>query len=272
MSYTLKDIQNQYQGYKNTPLLWNKNAVLGLEQFELPEQIDSIFNEQLPENLRLGKRVERFVSHELNQLNNIEVLIENTQVQYEKRTIGELDCILKQDKTPIHLEIVYKFYLYDNSVGTTEIEHWIGANRNDTLLKKVTKLKEKQFPLLYSEYTSPILDNLKLNTDSINQRVYFKAQLFIPYKTELPDFNLLNKECLIGFYLRLSEIEQFTNCKFHIPSKLNWLAEIQIQISWLNFNTFSEQITSIVKEKTSHLCWVKFPNGTVKKLFVVWWI
>ncbi|WP_415859547.1 DUF1853 family protein [Aureibaculum sp. 2210JD6-5] len=121
----------------------------------------------------------------------MKILTENIQVQHDKRTVGELDCILIKDNTPIHLEIIYKFYLYDNSVGSSEIEHWIGPNRNDTLLKKLTKLKEKQLPLLYSEHTKPILDDFNLNPKIINQLVYFKAQLFTPYNILLPEFTLV---------------------------------------------------------------------------------
>ncbi|MET2984779.1 DUF1853 family protein [Aureibaculum conchae] len=266
-----KEIQSQYQGYKNTPLLWENNSVLGLRQFELIQQNDIAFNEQLPENLRLGKRVERFVSSELKQHSTIKILLENTQVQHDKRTIGELDCILKCDGVPIHLEIIYKFYLFDERVGTTEIEHWIGPNRNDTLLKKLTKLKEKQLPLLYSEYSKPLLDDLGLNVEYITQKVCFKAQLFIPYKAEVPQFKLLNSDCINGFYIHYSKIGQFENCKFYIPSKVNWLLEIQTQVNWLNFEVFSKKMTPIINSKTSPLCWVKFPNGNMQKFFVVWW-
>ena len=51
-----KDIQNQYQGYKKTPVLWKDNIVFGLQQFEIPKQNDTVFNDQLPENLRLGSQ------------------------------------------------------------------------------------------------------------------------------------------------------------------------------------------------------------------------
>ena len=27
----------------------------------------------------------------------------------------------------------------------------------------------------------------------------------------------------------------------------------------------------IIQNKTSPLCWIKYPNGEVKKFFVVWW-
>ena len=266
-----KDIQNQYQGCIHTPQLWLKDTVLGLVQFEFSKKDDTIFNEVLPANLRLGKRVERFVSDELKQDDTIEILLENMQIQDGKRTVGELDCILKQDDTPIHLEIIYKFYLFDERVGTTEIEHWIGPNRNDKLVKKLTKLKEKQLPLLYSEHTKPILEDLKFNAVDIKQCVYFKAQLFVPYTSEIPEFKLLNKHCLAGFYIHLSEIDKFTDCKFYIPSKLNWLMAIQTQVTWLNFDSFSGQINTLIHEKKAPLCWLKRPNGTLQKFFVVWW-
>jgi len=266
-----KDIQNQYQGYKKTPVLWKDNIVFGLQQFEIPKQNDTVFNDQLSENLRLGKRVERFVSQELKQLLGIDILLENLQVQHDKRTIGELDCILIQNGIPIHLEIIYKFYLYDNHVGSTEIEHWIGPNRNDSLHKKLTKLKEKQLPLLNNEHTKPILEDLKLKVEDIKQQVCFKAQLFTPYNEILPDFTLLNKYCLVGFYIKYAQLEQLRDCKFYIPTKVNWLLEIQTQVHWLNFKAFSQKVTTIVTKKTAPLCWVKFPNGMLKKIFIVWW-
>ena len=162
-----KNSQAQYQGYLHTPMLW-KNTMFGLKQIEFTTERETVFNESIPENLRLGKRVERFVSSELQENKDIEVLVENVQVQNEKITVGEIDCILKQGNTNIHLEIIYKFYLFDERVGTTEIEHWIGPNRNDDLLKKLTKLKEKQLPLLYNPLTKPLLDsiNLKVNEET----------------------------------------------------------------------------------------------------------
>ena len=211
------------------------------------------------------------MSSELQQLSTIEILLENAQVQHDKRTVGELDCILMQDGVPIHLEIVYKFYLYDITVGLSEIDHWIGPNRNDTLLKKLTKLKEKQLPLIYSEYTKPILADLELEVKNIKQQVCFKAQLFVPYKVALPEFKLLNKNCINGFYIHYSEIKQLSDSKFYIPKKVDWLLEVQTHINWLNFETFSKKIQEMINQKTSPLCWVKYPNGTVKKFFVVWW-
>ncbi len=271
MDYKSKNIQLQYQGYLNTPLLWKNHTVLGLEQLELPKQREHQLKELSTEPLLLGKRVERFVIAELQQYNNISIRLENAQINHQKITIGELDCILIKDEFPIHLEIIYKFYLYDANVGTTEIEHWIGPNRKDTLAKKLHKLKDKQLPLLFNEHTKPILNDLHLNAEQIQQRVCFKAQLFIPYQKNIV-FDLLNKECLAGFYIPFSEVEQFTNCNFYIPVKIDWLLKVQTQVEWLNFSQFYERISPIIANKTAPLCWVKFPNGMMQKFFIVWWV
>jgi len=269
MEITLKNRQAQYQGYLKTSLLWT-NPIFGLKQLNLPTKKITTFNETILNNLRLGKRVERFVSHQLKQDKAIDILIENIQVQNEKITIGEFDCILKLDGNPIHLEIVYKFYLHDEQMGTTELEHWIGPNRNDSLISKLTKLKEKQLPLLYNPLAKPILDVLNLEVTELQQFVLFKAQLFVPYQKEV-SFTLLNKECLNGFYIHISEIEQFANCKFYIPSKINWLLEVQTQVPWLIYAKFSKEIHQIISNKTAPLCWIKFPNGNLQKFFIVWW-
>jgi len=269
MNPSINNIQAQYNGFIKTFLLW-EHSVLGLKQLKLPTEETTVFNESIPNNLRLGKRVERFVSHQLKQLTEIEILIENIQIQNEKITIGELDCIFKYDNNPIHLEIVYKFYLYDEKVGTTELDHWIGPNRKDSLISKLTKLKEKQTPLLYNPLTKPMLDTLNLKADEFQQLVYFKAQLFTPYQKEVK-FTLLNKECVNGFYVPISELVQFTDCKFYIPSKTNWLLEVQSEVKWLSYLLFSDEIHQIIGQKTAPLCWIKFPNRTLQKFFVVWW-
>jgi hypothetical protein len=109
-----------------------------------------------------------------------------------------------------------------------------------------------------------------LKVNEVKQAVCFKAQLFVPYQREV-EFKELNAACANGFYVQLSEIKQFTDCKFYIPTKINWLLEVQMQVKWLNYNQFLETITIITNQKTSPLCWIKFPNGNIQKFFVVWW-
>jgi len=225
----------------------------------------------MSDNLRLGKRVERFVSAELMQNTDIEILLENTQIKQEKITIGEIDCFLKQNGVPIQLEIIYKFYLFDPKVGTTEIEHWIGPNRKDSLLQKLDKLKDKQLPLIYNEHARPVLKAIHVNPSEIEQRVHFKAQLFLPFQGDQDSFNLLNKDCLKGFYVHCSKIGQFSQCQFYQPNKIDWLVEIQSDVEWIDFKQFYKRISQQMNEETAPLCWIKYPNDQTEKFFVVWW-
>ena len=53
----------------------------------------------------------------------------------------------------IHLEVSYKFYLYDENLGKLESEKWIGPNKRDSLVQKTAKLKSKQLPILFHKET-----------------------------------------------------------------------------------------------------------------------
>lgn len=271
MNKSSKDIQLQYEGFLKTPFLWYGKGVFDLFQFESKPISTTIFSDTNIQKLRLGKLVERFVSYELQQGSEIKLLAENIQIQQEKHTIGELDCLLLKNEKPIHLEIIYKFYLYDASVGNSEIEHWIGPNRKDSLVQKLNKLKEKQLPLLYSNHCKPYLNKLSLTLDKIEQQVYFKGQLFVPFNDYGKKYTLLNNHCIYGFYINSKEIHLFKDCKFHIPNKHNWLIEPHSNINWLNFKEFNLKIQEQIVEERAPLCWLKKTNGELIKFFVTWW-
>ena len=262
--------ESQYQGYIKTPSLWVDHALMGLEQLVIPQLTTSHFNNSVKGHMPLGKLVERFVIEELRQHSNISILSENIQIQNQKTTIGEIDCLLRQNNISIHLEIIYKFYLYDPDAGSTEIDRWIGPNRNDNLLKKLHKLKDKQLPLLYNPQTKFLLDSLNLNLDDLVQKVLFKAQLFTPFNKNI-QFDLLNKACHTGFYIHGSDIGQFSDSTFYIPNKLDWLIEVKTDVEWMAFDQFSDKIIEFTEEKRAPLCWIKFPDTSIQKFFIVWW-
>ncbi|APY10611.1 hypothetical protein BWZ22_04875 [Seonamhaeicola sp. S2-3] len=263
-------LQKRYEGFLKTPVLWQNNVVLNLQQFEIETTTNNI-NINVDDKLRLGKYIERFVSFELQQQNNISILAENIQIQQNKITLGELDCLILKNDTPIHLEIIYKFYLYDETVGNTETDHFIGPNRKDSLIEKLIKLKEKQLPLLHSEACKPYLDNLGLNAKTISQQVYFKAQLFLPYNNQNIQLKTLNNQCISGYYISINTIINFKDCKFFIPNKKDWLITPHPNVAWLNFVTFSSLALEYLDQKYSTLFWLKFKNGIIKKMFLVWW-
>jgi hypothetical protein len=270
MHQKTKEIQKRYEGFLQTPSLWKNNAVYELHQFEINSKPSKI-NIDINEKLRLGKYIERLVSYQLTQENNIKIVAENIQIQQEKRTLGELDCIILKDEKPIHLEIIYKFYVYDDAVGATEIEHFIGPNRKDSLVEKLTKLKQKQLPLLYASECEQYLESIRLSSKNMKQHVYFKAQLFVPFTNKNKKLQILNNDCIAGFYITLKELKNFFDCKFYIPEKKDWLIIPHKNVNWLLFNPFKKEAEVYIERSFSPLCWLKKPNGELYKFFLVWW-
>ncbi len=270
MHQKTKIIQKRYEGFLQTNCLWKDKSVYELNPFEI-KAVSSKINIEIDEKLRLGKYIERFISYQLQQEESISIICENVQIQKEKITLGELDCIILKDEKPIHLEIIYKFYLYDSSVGETEIAHFIGPNRKDSLVEKLTKLKEKQLPILYSAECLEYLKTIDLDVDKIEQQVYFKAQLFVPLSEENIVLIKINQECIGGFYINKKELEQFKDCKFFIPNKKDWLIIPHKNVTWENFNQFKKKSSEYLEREFSPLCWIKKSNGEINKLFLVWW-
>lgn len=263
-------LQRNFEGYLNTPLLWKAADVFGLQQCEFKHNKFENFTPKGPEQLRLGKLVEQFVFQQLELDPAYIILAENIQVQDGKRTIGELDALLLYGNKPIHLEIIYKFYLYDPNESTSELAHWIGPNRKDSLLHKLDKLKEKQLPLLYHPKTQLLLADLGLTVTEINQQVLFKAQLFLPLDHPNTIFPQINPKCVKGFYLKIAELERFKTRQFFIPEKIDWLMESHEQVHWIDYESFLFQVNHWLDKKISPLCWLKH-QGAHSKFFVVWW-
>jgi len=271
MHFKNKEIQLQYQGFCETKPLWINTLYKQTQNTDYQYNYISLFKVKNQLQLRLGKLVEQFVFYQISENENIEILIENLQIQDDKLTIGELDCILLDNGKPTHLEIIYKFYLYDATVGNEEIEHWIGPNRRDSFDLKYNKLIHKQLPLLYHEKTKEVLKEYNLDVNDIEQKVYFKAQLFTHLKERNTVFPLINNECIEGFYIHERELEEFKADKFFIPTKLNWLVKPHAHVDWLNFEDFKGRLHTFLQKENSPLCWLKQTNGELHKFFVVWW-
>lgn len=263
-------IQQRFEGFLNTPVLWKGKDVYNLAQFEIDAKTIS-FDVFIDQKLRLGKYVERFVSHQLLKDNSIDIIAENIQIVKDKITLGELDCLLLKNDTPIHLELIYKFYLFDPTPVNNELEHWIGPNRKDSLIEKLEKLSQKQLPLLYSLECREYLQSIHLSVEKIIQQVYFKAQLFVPLLMDKKIDFKINSECIVGFYINTSELKQFENAKFFIPNKKDWLVSPHVDVDWLPYDTYVAESKEYLQGQFSPMCWMKTVTGELEKFFLVWW-
>ena len=217
----------------------------------------------------LGHSVELFAFDQINRNNSLELLASNIQVIDENVTIGEIDALIQDHDLIAHLEIAYKFYLYDDTRESNGLCNWIGPNRKDNLQLKLSKIKRQQFPLLNKLATKSLLKELHLPIPT-EQFVNFKGQLFLPFNNNI-DVSPLNSDCIYGYYYRLNELEQFAYSKFYLPGKLEWLARPNSMVEWILFDELSVVLEKLFAEKHSPMLWIKSPKGVIEKGFAVWW-
>ena len=263
----------RYQGYSKTPSLFLEKSPIDIDMYEIVNPNEQMDSDNLESsNPRLGKLVEEFVFYDLKQKSEIKWISENIQIQDNKLTIGELDTLFYQNHQPIHLEIVYKFYLYDSlHTYNDPLEYWIGPNRKDTLVYKLHKLKQKQFPLLHDFRTKSYLDNYGLEVNTIKQKLCFKAQLFLPFNDLEVDVKLLNKDCVTGFYVSIDKIEILKSYQFYIPKKLDWLVTPHNNVEWLSLEAAKHTIKTFTNNKRSPMCWIKDETSQLQKCFITYW-
>ena len=273
-------LELQFQGFLDTSPLWFKNDLFNLPQFEFPEtqplSKDAILagSPSLLTNFVLGKRAESYFSLALLQSEKFQVIAQNIQIQREKITLGEIDFLIEDTikKRQIHVELVYKFYVYEPSFEN-EMERWIGPNRKDTLLQKVEKLKQKQLPLLYQPETEPYLSELNLHSEKLQQEVCFKANLFIPKNYLNKEFENINKECISGIWLHFEDFTEtdYGNSQFLAPKKQDWCIDPKYGENWVSYSDIKEKVKEFFLHKKSPLLWIRTNRSLFSRAFVVWW-
>ena len=196
---------------------------------------------------------------------------ENIQLSDNKKTIGEIDFILSNQDTKqlIHVELAYKFYLYDPSISSAQINNWIGPNRNDSLKEKLDKVKNKQSPLLYHPATQSKLDQLELS--DVSQQLCLLAYLFIPYQSET-HFSTACYKAIKGYYLSIEDFIRLDHSEktYYLPLKNEWGIDPSEHDNWKGFSDVYPHIKRSITGKQSLLCWQEHKESC-SAFFIVWW-
>lgn len=271
-----QDLQNS-SGFLETHSVSKESLIPNVSNFELILGEIQSFSDadlKLPERLMLGKRAERYFSEWLKRSSEYELIAENIQVIDQKQTLGEFDFIVrrKSDQQLIHIELVYKFYVFDPTAIGSEFTRWIGPNRKDRLDYKVEKLTNHQFPLMFHEAAIKKLNDLKVDTSNIEQQVLFLANLFVPTNEEV-NFDKVNESAVEGKWMNLSEWEEAfnTTIQFAIPPKINWFSKELKDANWLSKDQAREKIRSMHNLERSPLIYAKDGAGNQRRDFVVYW-
>lgn len=277
MSNSQEKLRAQFRGFLKTPQIWAKNGIFEYDLFRLSPSLPAeVSSEDLPEPDTgvLGKRMEHFFKIGIERFSEEEILAHNQQIFSEKQTIGELDFLLKHkgSKKITHVELVFKFYLYDPEIPL-EQHRWIGPNRKDSLVQKLERLRQRQFPLLHHSCTAPLLNSLQLSAENIDQKLCFKACLFVPYEMQEQNFEQVNPMAIQGFWIknRAFTSARFKNVLFYSPQKPDWPIFPEDNSSWVDYSTIKKQLESMLKVERSPLIWMKTPKGDFQRFFIVWW-
>ncbi len=266
----------QYIGFLDTPALFEESENFELFSFsgKNNEDFNKLELKPIPENLVLGKRVEMFFQEAINNSKNHSILAANIQIIENKITLGELDFIIEDTLSNefLHVELVYKFYVYDPEIDG-ELQRWIGPNRRDTLLFKISKLKHKQLPLLQHKITQDYLKELNLSIKEYTQQVCFLGKLYVPVNMYGNQFPEINNDCIVGFWLTLDSFferhrEDDVYC---LPKKENWLIHPEDNDAWFSFEDSVILAEKSLQNKKSLLCWKKTSKITYEQFFIVWW-
>ncbi|MFK8044653.1 MAG: DUF1853 family protein [Crocinitomicaceae bacterium] len=248
------------------------SSITNFPVFDLSDlKVIDDLNFELPTNVRLGHLAEALVSEAIKVSTNYEVLFENMQIIKDKNTIGEIDFIIRnlETKQNIHLELAYKFYLFDPTISDEPIQNWIGPNRRDSLVQKLDKLKSKQFPLLYHSSAQSHFEGL--HTEEITQALCLLVSLFIPYQYKA-SLDQIDEQAIKGYYINLSTFINLNSSdkKYHIPTKKEWGIDPSENELWTSFEGIEHYIRTSIAEKQAPFVWQKH-NETYLQFFVVWW-
>lgn len=265
-----KRLYYQYLGFINALNLFTQD-IMGMKHFNFEAQPISYEDFQgfsLDIKVPLGKRVERFFEFYIQSHPNYTMLRKNIQVNHNKTTIGEFDFFLEEQHSQkvIHLELVYKFYIYKEH--SNEIKRYHGPNNHDNLEDKLHKLATKQFPLLYNPYAKEILKELDI--PKVSQELCFLGNVFVAPKTKA-HFEAINPNALAGTYLNfetfLTDVS-YQNKQYFIPQKEDWLIEPKYAEFWYSHTETIEKIEKYFKRNISLLVWIKNENE-FEKAFVL---
>lgn len=258
------------QGFIDTPSL--KGLIKGIQDFDIGVDIgntNASISAVFPPTKRLGKRAEFLFEEILKSTKNPKLLGSNIPLRNAERTIGEIDYILQTKSGVVHLELATKFYLFDKSLDSTNMNQWIGPNRKDFLHLKVSKLQHHQFPIIASNEFQEYIQSSKIPQPT-RQSLLLKAQLFTPLniKHELPDNY---KDCIVGNWLTLEQFNGLHQASFFMPNKQDWFIHPNENNQWVSKQECFTQIKAAHSRAFSPMIWIKNQTGTTSKAFVVWW-
>ncbi len=290
----------RFKAFYSTPSFW-LGKLASVKQFplsvfdfsHLKDDTASLELPSIPPNTVLGKRAEYFYQFCIEQSNNYDLIVANLQIQKEKRTLGELDYIIKEKASGklLHVELVYKFYCYDPDTNASatqldselsdELSKYVGPNKRDNFVYKFDRLVNHQLPLLYHDCTRAQLEPYHINVDQLEQRVCFLAHVFIPQAMWNHDFKYIHKKCIAGYYLNIDAFkkqyvdEDIASAKakppqpYYLPEKYAWKMKPHAYGEPHNYQEVVSIASASLERGFAPLVWQEVSPNSFQSFFII---
>lgn len=174
----------------------------------------------------LGSYFESLFSFAIEHLSCLTVIREHFQITGSGKTLGEVDMLVETPDGALHqFEIAVKFYLERPDLFPHD---WIGPNKNDSLLKKVTRAREHQLQILQTqEGFSAIAEFAKDRVPQTSLLIFGRLYLALNHPQDVEKW--LN-QTEHGGWIRVSQMALLMPyfSYFSILQKPHWLANQNI--------------------------------------------
>ena len=186
------------------------------------ERINSYFQKLGP--MPMGRYFEQLFSFAIQHDSEYELLEENRQIFEGKITRGELDLILRNQRSGAieHWEIALKFYLQIQD--DAQPKYMLGPSTRDNLGKKLEKLLEAQIPLSQ-------IDEIQNDYPGIEPKLMVKGIFFYPWQQSWSLSEGVSTNHLKGAWLSLDALASFNDSsgKWLLRKKPNWIGGLQLK-------------------------------------------
>lgn len=271
--------ETRFKGFLSAPQFLPEGEHVG--NFEFPSDInfEQVEVAEPRPGLRLGHVAEHFFEAAIQCTYRYKLLDSHIQVIVEGRTLGELDYIIfdRESRTTTHVELAFKFYLFDPAISGPEAARWMGPNQNDSLLLKLKKLHGRQFPLLLHPAAQILLSQKGIAAGAIQQALCIKGHFFVPFDFQgsLPSAYI---NMVTGVWMRRTDFAQanLQGSVFAPVQKRDWFIDLTKDtpdtcFTWMDKATAIDHIDASHRSGRSLMIWSKHPDHTYQRICVVWW-
>nr|WP_245546243.1 DUF1853 family protein [Marinomonas posidonica] len=169
----------------------------------------------------LGSYFETLFSFAVSELSILSIKREHFQITRQGQTLGEVDMLVAlPDGQLQQFEVAIKFYLHRADLAPND---WIGPNKNDSLVKKVTRARQHQLQILKTKEGADSVRDLSHDNDIAASLLVF-GRLYRALRTASDLHEWLSEES--GAWIRAGDIlwlrKYFSH--FIILEKPHWMA------------------------------------------------